>query len=71
MARNHRPGLAHRYGIETWEALTVFRPVLPLPCSTSGAEMIRQLLAQATSDTLPAGWSLRVAEHHIEQARPV
>jgi hypothetical protein len=37
----------------------------------SAAEIIRQLLAQATPDTFPASWHLRVAERHAEQARPV
>jgi hypothetical protein len=37
----------------------------------SGAEIIRQLLARATPETFPAGWHLRVAERHGEQARPV
>jgi hypothetical protein len=31
---------------------------------TSGAEIIRQLIAQATPDTFPASWHLRVAERH-------
>jgi hypothetical protein len=37
----------------------------------SAAEIIRQLLAQATPDTFPAGWHQRVAERHGEQAQPV
>jgi hypothetical protein len=36
----------------------------------SAAEIIRQLLAQATPDTFPASWHRRVAERHGEQARP-
>jgi predicted transcriptional regulator len=35
------------------------------------AEIIRQLLAQATPDTFPASWHLRAAERHGEQDRPV
>jgi hypothetical protein len=35
------------------------------------AEIIRQLLAQATPDTFPASWHMRVAERHGEQAQPV
>jgi hypothetical protein len=38
---------------------------------TSGAEIIRQLLAQATPDTFPASWHRRMAERHGEQDRPV
>jgi hypothetical protein len=38
---------------------------------TSGAEIIRQLLAQATPGTFPASWHLRVVECHREQVRPV
>ena len=37
----------------------------------SAAEIIRQLLAQATPDTFPASWHLRVAERHGEQVRPM
>jgi hypothetical protein len=37
----------------------------------SAAAIIRQLLAQATPDTFPASWHLRVAERHGEQVRPV
>jgi predicted HicB family RNase H-like nuclease len=37
----------------------------------SAAEIIRQLLAQATPDTFPASWRMRVAERYAEQARPV
>jgi hypothetical protein len=36
---------------------------------TSGAEIIRQLLAQATPDTFPASWHRRVVERHGAQAR--
>ena len=36
----------------------------------SAAEVIRQLLAQATLDTFPANWHLRVAERHRAQTRP-
>jgi hypothetical protein len=35
------------------------------------AEIVRQLLAQATPDTFPASSYLRVAERHAAQARPV
>ena len=35
------------------------------------AEIIRQLLAQATPDTFPTGWHLRVAERHGAQDRRV
>jgi predicted DNA-binding ribbon-helix-helix protein len=35
----------------------------------SAAEIIRQLLAQATPDTFPVNWHLRVAERHGEHAR--
>ena len=34
------------------------------------AEIIRQLVAQATPDTFPASWHLRVAERHRVQTRP-
>ena len=34
------------------------------------AAIIRQLLAQATPDTFPASWHLRVAERHGAQPRP-
>jgi hypothetical protein len=37
----------------------------------SAAEIIRQLLAQATPETFPAGWHLRVAERYGEYARRV
>jgi predicted transcriptional regulator len=37
---------------------------------TSAAEIIRQLLAQATPDTFPASWHLRVAERHRAQTWP-
>ena len=33
------------------------------------AEIIRQLLAQATPDTFPASWHLRLAERHGAHAR--
>jgi hypothetical protein len=36
----------------------------------SAAEIIRQLLSQATPDTFPASWHLRVAERHRAQTRP-
>jgi predicted DNA-binding protein len=36
----------------------------------SAAEIIRQLLAQATSDMFPVSWHLRVAERHRAQTRP-
>jgi predicted transcriptional regulator len=36
----------------------------------SGAEIIRQLLAQATPEAFPASWHRRVAERHRVQARP-
>jgi predicted transcriptional regulator len=35
------------------------------------AAIIRQLLAQATPDTFPTSWHLRVAERHGEQVWPV
>jgi len=35
----------------------------------SAAEIIRQLLVQATPETFPASWHLRVAERHGEHAR--
>ena len=35
------------------------------------AEIIRQLLVQATPNTFPASWHLRVAERHAAQARSV
>jgi hypothetical protein len=35
----------------------------------SAAEIIRQLLAQATPDTFPASWHLHVAERHGAHAR--
>lgn len=38
---------------------------------TSGAEIIRQLLAQATPDTFPTSWHLRVVKRHREQVQPV
>jgi hypothetical protein len=34
------------------------------------AAIIRQLLAQATPDTFPASWHLRVAERHSAQTQP-
>jgi predicted DNA-binding ribbon-helix-helix protein len=37
----------------------------------SGAEIVRQLIAQATPDTFPASWHRRVAERHGERVRPV
>jgi predicted DNA-binding protein len=37
----------------------------------SAAEIIRQLLAQATPDSFPASWHLRVAERHGVHARRV
>jgi hypothetical protein len=36
----------------------------------SAAEIIRQLLAQATPDTFPASWHRRVAERYRAQTRP-
>ena len=35
------------------------------------AAIMRQLLVQATPNTFPASWRMRVAERHGEQARPV
>ena len=35
------------------------------------AEIIRQLLAQATPNMFPASWHMRVAERHAEQSRSV
>jgi hypothetical protein len=46
----------------TWETLEA----LSTHFNTSGAEIIRQLLAQATPDTFPASWHLRVAERYGE-----
>jgi len=51
----------------TWERLDA----LSTHFETSGAEIIRQLLAQATPDTFPVSWHLRVAERHEERARRV
>jgi hypothetical protein len=51
----------------TWETLEA----LSTHFERSGAEIIRQLLAQATPDTFPASWHLRVAERHGEWVRPV
>jgi hypothetical protein len=51
----------------TWEKLEA----LSTHFKTSGAEIIRQLLAQATPDTFPASWHIRVVERHREQVRPV
>jgi hypothetical protein len=50
-----------------WEKLDA----LAAHFKTSGAEIIRQLLAQATPDTFPARWHRRVVERHGEEARPV
>jgi hypothetical protein len=41
------------------------------PFDVPRAAIIRQLLAPATPDPLPASWHLRVAERHGAQARPV
>jgi predicted DNA-binding protein len=49
----------------TWEKLDALSTYF----ERSAAEIVRQLLAQATPDTLPASWHLRVAERHIEQVR--
>jgi hypothetical protein len=35
------------------------------------AQIIRQLLVQATPNTFPASWRMRVAERHAEEVRPV
>jgi hypothetical protein len=35
------------------------------------AEVLRQLIAQATPDTFPASWHLRMVERHGVQARRV
>jgi predicted transcriptional regulator len=51
----------------TWERLDA----LATHFERSAAEIIRQLLAQATPNTFPASWRMRVAERHGEQARPV
>jgi hypothetical protein len=51
----------------TWERLDA----LATHFETSGAEIIRQLLAQVTPDTFPASWHLRVTERHGEWVRPV
>src|SRR2546426_982290 len=50
----------------TWERLDAWSTHF----ETSGAEIIRQLLAQATPDTFPARWHRRVAERHRAQTRP-
>jgi predicted transcriptional regulator len=51
----------------TWETLDA----LAAHFERSAAEIIRQLLAQATPDTFPASWHRRVVERHGEQVRPV
>jgi predicted DNA-binding protein len=51
----------------TWERLDA----LSTHFDTSGAEIVRQLIVQATPDTFPKGWHLRVAERHGEPHRPV
>ena len=51
----------------TWERLDA----LATHFERAAAEIIRQLLAQATPDTFPASWHRRVAERHGEQIRPV
>ena len=51
----------------TWATLDA----LATHFKTSGAEIIRQLLAQATPDMFPASWHLRVAERCRAQDRPV
>jgi hypothetical protein len=50
----------------TWEKLDAWSTHF----ETSGAAIIRQLLAQATPDTFPASWHLRAAERHSAQTRP-
>jgi hypothetical protein len=45
--------------------------VLCTQFGTSAAEVIRQLVAQATPDTCPASWHRRVAEHYGERVRSV
>jgi predicted DNA-binding protein len=65
---------SHRYGTRfmlrlgdpTWERLET----LSTHFETSGAEIIRQLIMQATPDTFPARWHRRVAERHRAQTRP-
>jgi hypothetical protein len=65
---------SHRYGKrfmlrldgQTWATLET----LSTHFERSAAEIIRQLLAQATPDTFPASWHLRVVERHGEQDRP-
>jgi len=52
---------------QTWATLDAWSTYF----ERSAAEVIRQLLAQATPDTFPASWHLRVAERHGEQAQPV
>jgi hypothetical protein len=56
-----------RLGDPTWEKLDALSTYFDM----SAAEIIRQLLAQATPDTFPASWHLPVAERHREQVRPV
>jgi hypothetical protein len=50
----------------TWTTLDAWSTHFERPA----AEIIRQLLAQATPDTFPASWHRRVAERHGAQARP-
>jgi hypothetical protein len=51
----------------TWATLDA----LSTHAERSAAEIIRQLLAQATPDMFPASWHLREAERHGVQARRV
>jgi hypothetical protein len=52
---------------QTWATLDVWSTHF----ERSAAEIIRQLLAQATPDTFPASWHRRVVERHGEHARRV
>jgi hypothetical protein len=52
---------------QTWATLEA----LSTHFERSAAEVIRQLLAQATPDTFPVNWHLRVAERQGEHARRV
>jgi hypothetical protein len=52
---------------QTWATLEA----LSTHFDMSGAEIIRQLIMQATPDTFPASWHRRVAERHGKQTRPV
>jgi hypothetical protein len=51
----------------TWATLETWSTHFERPA----AEIIRQLLAQATPDTFPASWHLRIAERPRKQTRAV